>query len=41
MFRSKREQTQLDIPDDDLFIVESILDAKHGKVTKYVVKWSD
>ena len=39
-FRSKSKQTQLDIPDDDLFIVESILDVKHGKVTKYLVKWS-
>ena len=40
-FRSRTKQTQLHLPDDDLFVVESILDVKMEKKTKlYLVKWS-
>lgn len=40
-FRSRTKQTQLDLPDDDLFVVESILEAKEQKKTKlFLVKWA-
>ena len=36
-FRSRTKQTQLDLPDDDLFVVESILEAKEQKKTKLFI----
>ena len=39
-FRSKSKATQLDLPDDDLFIVESILEIRGKKKKEFLVKWA-
>ena len=40
-FRSKTKQTQLNLPSDDLFIVESILETKiKNKIRCFLVKWA-
>ena len=40
-FRSRTKQTQLNLPDDDLYVVESILDMKVKKKAKnFLVKWA-
>ena len=40
-FRSRTKQTQVDLPDDDLYVVESILEKKSSKSKiLYLVKWA-
>jgi hypothetical protein len=40
-FRSKTKQTQVDLPDDDLYVVESILERKlTNSKNQYLVKWA-
>ena len=39
-FRSRTKQTQLQLPDDELFVVETILDICQKNKAKFLVKWA-